>query len=264
VLKLVASINYYFQRGFYYLRKGLDDPSLAFNYLFHGSIKAMELQVKHIAKKLGVKAEEVNQLYQSPVLADLRRNIIKANEGTPFVGVGTAGYDIYVLLRMFQPETVVETGVEAGVSSSFLLQALEDNKKGKLYSIDYRVQEGDRVESIKDGLIPVEAIPKDKETGFVIPDNLRGRWTFRPGKSSDILPGLLKELGKVNVFWHDSDHSYENMMFEFTTAWAYLTEGGLLLAHDTGDNNSFRDFAKKVNRRAIELTFRGGLTALIK
>jgi hypothetical protein len=178
--------------------------------------------------------------------------------------MGTLGFDVYALLRIFQPETIVETGVEAGVSSTFILKALADNNKGKLYSIDYRVQEGERIENIRLGLIPVEAISRDRETGFVIPDNLRGRWVYHPGRSNEILPGLLKELGQVDIFMHDSDHSYENMMFELTTAWDYLTERGLVLAHDTDSNSAFRDFARKVGRRGIELTFRGGATALIK
>ena len=63
---------------------------------------------------------------------------------------------------------------------------------------------------------------------------------------------------------HDSDHSYENMMFELTAIWDCLTEGGLILAHDTDSNKAFRDFAKKVNRWVMELAFRGGLSAMIK
>ena len=260
----MASTGYYCRRGFYYIGKGLLDPTLVFNYVLRGTTRATQLQVKRIAKKTKIQAEIVDQLYRSPVLDELRKHVVKTAEGTPFVGVGTAGYDIYVLLRLLKPETTIETGVEAGVSSSFLLQALADNNKGKLYSVDYRVNEGEHVENIHLGIIPVEVIPPDKETGFVIPASLRNRWVFKPGKSSYVLPGLLKELGKIQVFMHDSDHSYENMMFELTAIWDYLTDGGLILTHDTDSNSAFRDFAKKVNRRVMELSFRGGLSAMIK
>ena len=158
----MASTGYYCRRGFYYIGKGLLDPTLVFNYVLRGTTRATQLQVKRIAKKTKIQAEIVDQLYRSPVLDELRKHVVKTAEGTPFVGVGTAGYDIYVLLRLLKPETTIETGVEAGVSSSFLLQALADNNKGKLYSVDYRVNEGEHVENIHLGIIPVEVIPRTK------------------------------------------------------------------------------------------------------
>src|ERR1051326_7722748 len=42
----------------------------------------------------------------------------------------------YAAIRAFRPETVVETGVANGVSSSYILLALEKNKQGTLHSID--------------------------------------------------------------------------------------------------------------------------------
>lgn len=54
---------------------------------------------------------------------------------------------------------------------------------------------------------------------------------------------LLAEIGKVDIFLHDSEHTYDNMMFEYATAWDYLPKGGLLLSHDISWNNAGRDFA---------------------
>ena len=51
---------------------------------------------------------------------------------------------LYGICRRINPEIVVETGVSIGTSSSFILQALEDNKKGHLYSIDLPDQRYDR------------------------------------------------------------------------------------------------------------------------
>src|SRR2546429_265801 len=42
----------------------------------------------------------------------------------------------YAAIRAFAPEIVVETGVANGVSSSYLLLALEMNGQGRLYSIE--------------------------------------------------------------------------------------------------------------------------------
>ena len=44
---------------------------------------------------------------------------------------------LYVLVRLLNPDTVIETGVAGGASSTAILQALQDNRHGgKLFSID--------------------------------------------------------------------------------------------------------------------------------
>jgi len=61
---------------------------------------------------------------------------------------------------------MVETGVFSGVSSSYILCAMEANKRGQLYSID---------------------LPQwhEGKSGWVIPDYLRHRWHLIQGKSSE-------------------------------------------------------------------------------
>lgn len=49
------------------------------------------------------------------------------------------------------------------------------------------------------------------------PSYPRSRWSLTSGKSSDHLEPLLRRIGPVDIFLHDSDHSYENMQFEFRT-----------------------------------------------
>jgi len=184
---------------------------------------------------------------------------------SPFTGVGSAGEDFYVMLRMLKPEIVIETGVFSGVSSSFILKALKDNNKGMLYSIDYPLSEQEYTTATESGLeLPAPLLPEGKEPGFAIPEELKGRWVFKKGKSKDILPNLLNELGRVDVFLHDSQHTYENMMFEFSAAWDYLPEGELLLSHDIDVNSAFTDFSTRVKREPIHLYFRGGVGAIIK
>jgi hypothetical protein len=47
-----------------------------------------------------------------------------------------AAHFLYALCRLIRPRIVVETGVAAGVSSAFILKALNDNSYGILHSID--------------------------------------------------------------------------------------------------------------------------------
>lgn len=151
---------------------------------------------------------------------------------------------LYVIVRSLKPKVVIETGVAAGVSSAYILKGLEDNNLGMLYSIDYPLP---------------HILPKGFEIGCAIPRNLRHRWKLIIGKSKEVLPNLLEELKEIDIFFHDSEHSYENMIFEFKLAWKYLRKGGLLLSDDIFWNNSFFDFAKEVNRKAAHVIRFGGI-----
>lgn len=52
------------------------------------------------------------------------------------------GLLLYVLARALKPEVVVETGVANGISSSFILKALDENARGRLCSVDLHCREG--------------------------------------------------------------------------------------------------------------------------
>jgi predicted O-methyltransferase YrrM len=162
----------------------------------------------------------------------LRQRLLVHPDG--FGGQMMAEYSaVYALVRLLRPEVVVETGVADGTTSAYILQALEDNGRGHLYSID----------------VPSERLPHGKAPGWIIDDALRHRWTLRIGPSSELLEGLLKELQRIDVFLHDSLHTYENMMFEYRAAWPYLASSGLFLSHDVGRNAAFFDFAREVGKR---------------
>ena len=114
-----------------------------------------------------------------------------------------------------------------------ILLALKENNKGYLHSID----------------LPSPKLPPGKKPGWVVPENLRSRWDLRLGKSSDLLPSLLEEVKEVDIFLHDSEHSYENMSWEYKTTWDFIRKGGLLLSHNISQNPAFREFAKYVSEK---------------
>jgi predicted O-methyltransferase YrrM len=156
-------------------------------------------------------------------------------------GMSTAlGEVLYTICRKQKPDVVVETGVSSGVSSSYILCALEWNKRGQLYSIDFPWWQ-------------------DYPSGWRIPDYLRHRWHLIQGKSSETLLPTLKKVTEVDIFLHDSDHTYENMLWEFQTAWKYLKPAGLLLSHNIDTNDAFHDFCQSVNVRGYSLSNMGGV-----
>ena len=135
----------------------------------------------------------------------------------------------YLACRVTSPEIVFETGVAYGVSSAFILRALEMNGHGKLHSVD------------------LPPLRKDYERywGIAVPDGLRGRWRLHRGTSTRILPRLLEENPTIDLFVHDSLHTHRNMRREFDAVWPHLREGGLLLADDVERNRAFGELRQK-------------------
>jgi predicted O-methyltransferase YrrM len=171
---------------------------------------------------------------------------------------GRDGYEeglrLYRLLRDVRPQVAVETGVCNGVSTAFLLLALEDNGTGELHSIDLPEVAGEEYEEGtfwdgKGGAV----IPPGKEPGWMVPPELRERWELVLGRSQDELPPLLDRVGQIDFFMHDSEHSYECMSFEFRTAWPALRVGGVLVADDVNVNSAWAEFTGEIGREPEEL-----------
>lgn len=219
--------------------------SYLINYLKEKYILIL-LKERKIRKLTGATSHEIKTYFDV-----LKRNVILKehfreainNYGHPIAGMTTPlrGPVLYVLCRTVKPLFVVETGVASGVSSTFILQALEDNRKGKLFSID----------------LPNPNV-KNK-TGWLIPEQLRSRWYLIVGKSRDKLIPILDDLKTIDIFLHDSEHSYENMIWEYRTSWRYLSRGGLLLSDDINSNNAFSDFSKAVKRNLTRFNLLGGI-----
>jgi predicted O-methyltransferase YrrM len=144
----------------------------------------------------------------------------------------------YAAVRALKPNCVVETGVANGVSSSYLLLALQKNGRGRLHSV---------------GLADPVFLPAGKELGWLVPPWLRSSWQIHPGDARDILPTLFAQLGNIDVFIHDSLHTYEHMLWEFETAYPYLAPGGLLFSDDALWNDAFHDFARKAGAQEARI-----------
>ena len=93
-------------------------------------------------------------------------------------------------------------------------------------------------------------VPPGKESGWAIPDEFRGRWELRLGDARELLPAALAEVGEIKLFFHDSLHSREHMLFEFETAWPTLAKDGVLVADDVFQrkHDALPAFARSVKR----------------
>ena len=152
---------------------------------------------------------------------------------------------LYLIIKVIKPNIVVETGIGSGSSSLFILAALD---RGKLYSIDLPPHVSEE-----------HFCPKNLKIGWLVPTNFKKKWSITFGDSKVILPELLAKLGSIDVFFHDSLHTYEHMMFEFKTAWKYLRQPKIIISDDINANNAFYNFAKSTASRYIIIGQRMGI-----
>jgi hypothetical protein len=187
-------------------------------------------------RRLGISSESVVEGFWplwSTVVATLRAQGMTVGPLSFYEwNDGDAGFvrAIWCLIRHLRPASVVETGVAHGMTSRFILEALETIGAGKLWSID---------------LPPLNPITRQevgvavRQTGVPV-----DRWTYIAGTSRRRLPALLSRLGRIDLFIHDSLHSNRNVMFELECAWRYLSAGGVIVVDDIDANSAFDTFTK--------------------
>jgi predicted O-methyltransferase YrrM len=144
-------------------------------------------------------------------LRQLRATLGKARLGT---SDSFACEVLYVLVRAARPNIVVETGVLYGASSCHILAALDANDAGELHSIDLGTSPGEP--------------PHD----YLVRPDLMRRWDYIEGEIRRELPPLLAQLGQIDMFYHDSLHTFEQMTWEYQTASRWLRSDGVLASHD--------------------------------
>jgi Methyltransferase domain len=138
---------------------------------------------------------------------------------------------IWCLIHHLRPENIVETGVAHGVTSRFILEALAALRRGHLWSIDHP---------------PIER-EWQRQIGIAVSNRYQDRWSYIRGSSKRRLPGLLSQLGTIDLFIHDSLHSTHNVQFELKQAWATLRKGGVIVVDDIDVNHAFFKFTQANN-----------------
>jgi Methyltransferase domain len=146
-------------------------------------------------------------------------------------GDGDSGFvrAIWHSVRHLRPSNVVETGVARGFTTRFILEGLERNGAGHLWSVD------------SPPMLKPELL---RQVGAAVVDRLHQRWSYVRGSSTRQLPGLLRRLGKIDLFVHDSRHTERNVLFELNQAWTALRAGGFLIADDIDLNRGFSSFTQ--------------------
>jgi len=140
----------------------------------------------------------------------------------------------YSLVRLTKPSVVVETGVGRGVTSYQILRALKENRKGILFSIE----------------LPMLKLGAKKDVGVLVPTSLRSRWKLIYGPGVREMNRLRKQVQNIDMFVHDSNHSYLNQRAEYQFALHWLKKGGLLVSDDVG-NDALLEASEEFNGRLM-------------
>lgn len=214
----------------------LTHPLAGIAFLTGRKEMAHRIQILETAKELWNNTE-ITQGFKS-ALDEFERSKSKKSEQDEGGGNrpnSTFGKWIWCCIRVFKPDSVIETGVSHGHSSRNILDAMHRNGKGKLYSIDL---------PNRDTNPDYNFDAQTTGTGWAVPASMRDRWELILGDARTELPSLLKRLGEIDIFFHDSDHSFEHMMFEFESALPYLSKSGIILSDDVDKNNAFAQFTQ--------------------
>jgi predicted O-methyltransferase YrrM len=133
---------------------------------------------------------------------------------------------IWSIAMHLRPRVVVETGVARGVTTHVILEALRQQGLGHLWSVD------------RPPLDP----QLHSQVGAAVPHELRSGWTLLRGTSRRVLPALLRQVGSVDVFVHDSLHTERNVRFELASAWSSMDGAGAVVVDDVERNGAFAEF----------------------
>jgi cephalosporin hydroxylase len=135
---------------------------------------------------------------------------------------------LYSLIRIVKPGLVVETGVANGHSTFLILRALRENGRGRCLSVDL-----------------------SDSVGALLKEDERSNWQLHvldrrhPRRA---FVDYLSSLGCIDIFVHDSEHTYSWQMLEYRAAFENLRTGtGYLISDDVDSSYAFLDFCRTVN-----------------
>jgi len=184
---------------------------------------SIEVRAEDLLGQLGHQVPPELSAEADEILAELERRTATTDLAFPerFAVERESGRLLYLLVRTERPALMVETGVANGASTFLVLSAMRRNGTGRLVSVD---------------VTPDVAVLVNEEDRGLVTWDLE---VIEPGR----LEPLLERLGPIDLFMHDSDHSYANVVAELRAAWPRMADRGIVVADDGELNYAFLDVA---------------------
>lgn len=221
----------------YYLRKSMTAMlhRIIIPRDFYKSLN-LELDVNALLLKLGVNSDEIKQFNSefSELEGSLSERVVSAKLNYPDqfkMETGSARL-LYSIIRKMEPDKITETGVANGISSYYILHALLNNGKGRLFSIDI-----------------------SQNVGLILTQEEKKNWELivlsKPSKDS--FHKAISKIGEMDLFLHDSNHNYRWQSIELNSAYSHIRNKGFLMCDDVDSSYAFLDFTDHNKCQAFTL-----------
>lgn len=166
-----------------------------------------------------------------------------------------APLELHAIARLLRPEHVVEVGVSSGVSSAYLLAALERNGRGRLHSVD--------LPSVSrrsaNGRGASWSIPPGRSSGWAVPLRLRRGWDLRLGNKADVVPRLAAELRRIDLIVYDVPHDEADLVREFAGLDPRMPRGAVAIVDHGPGGGLCLALRRWARRRGTTAVRRAGL-----
>jgi hypothetical protein len=167
-----------------------------------------------------------------------------------------APLELYALTRLLGPRHAVEVGVSSGVSSAYILKALERNGRGTLHSVDLPQEDRRPLAARKN---PSWSLPAGRSSGWAVPFALRKRWDLRLGDKKEVLPLLAEELDTIDLFLYDVPHSDPGSYREFLSVDRRFHTGSVGMVDHGGTQEICSSLRRWARHRGASPVRRSGL-----
>ncbi len=210
---------------------------LRFDSLFRRQPKYQAVSWESLTHEMEEYFEQVVDILNEPALRNIEEKVNQHSKNIEYTGPFSLSCNAdrslarccYLVCRVLKPEIVLETGVAYGITSAYILRALQENGVGTLCSVE----------------LPPPGQRAEEFVGAAVPEDLKSRWKLYHGFSKQVLPKLLEEVETVDVFVHDSCHTYRCMKREFETIRPHMRPGGMILADDIQFNSAFGELKER-------------------
>jgi len=156
---------------------------------------------------------------------------------------------IYFLILLKKPNNIIETGVAYGFSTEIILNAINKNKCGHLFSSDlpyYKIKNSTR------------------NIGIAVSKKLKKNWTLNIKGDEIAISKFLEKINKIDFFHYDSDKSYSGRKKITQLILKKLNNKSTFVMDDIQDNTFFRDFVIKYKFEYHIFKYQNKLVGLIE
>ncbi|SDM91954.1 Predicted O-methyltransferase YrrM [Halogranum gelatinilyticum] len=244
-------------------RRALENPSKALRVVKNSlnatpnkeqldSQRAASERRRELARLFNCEESKIDSYYseimRSPIpnrLAEVENEF--ANKSYSPGGMDFNGETAYIISRLLDPSTVLEVGVANGMSTFYLLTALDQTSvdNSVVYGID-RPQFENQIRERRGKIALKNAggyIPDEKEVGWIAPKSLRMRHNYQIqiGDFTKILEPVLEEIDGLDFGIYDASKDPSEMRYAYNKIIDSLVPGGVLLSDDILHTDVFQE-----------------------